>query len=598
MSWLKGKIYIIYHMKMIGSGGFAMREIIMSMIDVAMGKVKAQLVFKNINVVNVFTEEIYKADVAIHDGYIAGIGKYSGAVELEMEGKFICPGFIDGHVHIESSMVTPAEFARAVMPRGTTTIVADPHEIANVKGIAGIKYIIEGSENIPLDIFLMLPSCVPSTPFENSGSVLKAEDLLELINHPKVLGLGELMDFPSVISCEKNIINKIVLAKNAHKMMDGHAPGISGKELNAYILPGVRTEHECSTPEEAVERLRLGMFIMLREGSAARNVASLLPAVNDATQSRCLFCTDDRHPEDILNMGHIDNNIRVAIQKGFDPVKAIQMATINAARCYNLQNIGAVAPGYKANVVILNDLESIDIYQVYKKGRLVAENGKALFELRSINDSRMRNSVNIKKLEQDSFVMENISGLANVIGLIPHSLITNKLRLDVIGKDGEYFDSDGSRLLKIAVVERHHQTGHIGLGLVKGMGLQKGAIASTVAHDSHNIVVIGDNDSDMLSAVNHLQSIGGGICITSQGEVKHSLALPIAGLMSDLSLEEVHSKLKIMLDAAYSMGVSREYDPFMTLAFLALPVIPELKITDLGLFDTMQYKFCSLKVEQ
>lgn len=573
-----------------------MKEIIMSMIDVAMGRVKAQLVFKNINVINVFTEEIYKADVAIHDGYIAGIGEYSGAVELDMEGKYICPGFIDGHVHIESSMVTPGEFARAVMPRGTTTIIADPHEIANVKGIAGIKYIIEGSENIPLDIFIMLPSCVPSTPFENSGSVLKAEDLLEIINHPKVLGLGELMDFPSVITCEKNIINKVVLAKNAHKMMDGHAPGISGKELNAYILPGVRTEHECSTAEEAIERLRLGMFIMLREGSAARNVLNLLPAVTDATLSRCLFCTDDRHPEDILNHGHIDNNIRLAVQNGFDPVKAIQMATINAARCYNLQNIGAIAPGYKANMVILNSLMDMDIYQVYKKGRLVAENGKALFDIRSINDSRMRNSVNIKKLEQNSFDIGHIEGLANVIGLMPHSLVTNKLTLKVISIEEKYFDEDENSLLKIAVVERHHQTGNIGLGLVKGMGLQNGAIASSVAHDSHNIVVIGDNDTDMLAAVNHLQSIGGGICIASEGEIIHSLSLPIAGLMSDLTLEVVDERLREMLKKAYSMGVSREYDPFMTLAFLALPVIPELKITDLGLFDTTEYKFCSLKV--
>lgn len=572
-----------------------MRETLMSMIDVAMGKVKAQLVFKNINVINVFTEEIYKADVAIHDGYIAGIGEYSGAVEHDMEGKYICPGFIDGHVHIESSMVTPAEFARAVMPRGTTTIVADPHEIANVKGIAGIKYIIEGSENIPLDIFIMLPSCVPATPFENSGSVLKAEDLLELINHPKVLGLGELMDYPSVITCEKNIINKIVLAKNAHKMMDGHAPGISGKELNAYILPGVRTEHECSTAEEAVERLRLGMFIMLREGSAARNVLNLLPAVNAATLSRCLFCTDDRHPEDILNHGHIDNNIRIAIQNGFDPVKAIQMATINAARCYNLPNIGAVAPGYKANVVILNDLETVDVYQVYKKGRLIAEHGQALFDIRSINDSKMRNSVNLKKLEENSFALENIEGVTNVIGLMPHSLITRRLKLNVRYENDSYVDQDGDELLKIAVVERHHQTGHIGMGLVKGMGLKKGAIASTVAHDSHNIVVIGDNDADMLSAVNHLQSIGGGICIASQGAIVHSLPLPIGGLMSDLSLEEVHCKLKEMLEAAYTMGVSKEYEPFMTLAFLALPVIPELKVTDLGLFDTVDYKFVGLK---
>lgn len=568
-----------------------MREIIMSMIDVAMGRVKAQLVFKNINVINVFTEEIYKADVAIHDGYIAGIGKYDGAVELDMEGKYICPGFIDGHVHIESSMVTPTEFARAVMPRGTMTVIADPHEIANVKGISGIKYIIEGSENLPLDIFIMLPSCVPSTPFENSGSVLKAEDLLELINHPKVLGLGELMDFTSVVTCEKNIINKIVLAKNAHKIMDGHAPGISGKELNAYILPGVRTEHECTTADEAMERLRLGMHIMMREGSAARNVEALLPAANSATLSRCLFCTDDRHPEDILTDGHIDNNIRIAIRNGMSPVRAIQMATINAARCYNLQNIGAVAPGYKANLLILNDLESLDIYQVYKKGRLVAENGEALFEIRSINDSRMRNSVNIKKMEPDSFELQLPEGEASVIGLMPHSLITKKLKLKVRNDNGAYIDETGEALLKIAVVERHNATGNIGLGLVKGMGLQNGAIASSVAHDSHNIVVIGDNDTDMLAAVNHLEDIGGGICIASGGELRHSLPLPIAGLMSDLTLEEVDDRLKIMLQDAYSMGVSKEYDPFMTLAFLALPVIPELKITDLGLFDTIEYRF-------
>jgi adenine deaminase len=321
----------------------------------------------------------------------------------------------------------------------------------------------------------------------------------------------------------------------------------------------------------------------------------LLPAVNEATLSRCLFCTDDRHPEDILSHGHIDNNIRIAIQNGFDPIKAIQMATINAARCYNLPNIGAIAPGYKANVVILNNLSDIDIYQVYKKGRLVAENGKALFDIRSINDSKMRNSVNIKKMEQGSFVMGNIDGLTNVIGLMPHSLVTNKLKLNVIIKDGKYFDEDENKLLKIAVVERHHQTGNIGLGLVKGMGLENGAIASSVAHDSHNIVVIGDNDTDMLIAVNHLQSIGGGICIVSEGAVLHSLSLPIGGLMSDLTLEVVDDRLKVMLKEAYSMGVSKEYDPFMTLAFLALPVIPELKITDLGLFDAVEYKFCTLK---
>lgn len=568
-----------------------MRDIIMAMIDVATGRAKAQLVFKKINLVNVFTGEIYKTDVAVHDGYIAGIGEYEGAVELDMEGKYLCPGFIDGHVHIESSLVTPGEFAKAVVARGTTAVIADPHEIANVKGIAGIKYMIEGAENIPLDVHVMLPSCVPATPFENAGSVLKAEDLLELINHPKVLGLGELMDFPNIVSCEKSIINKIVMAKNVGKYMDGHAPGISGKELNGYILPGVRTEHECTTPEEATERLRLGMYIMLREGSAARNVVDLLPTLNDSTISRCLFCTDDRHPEDILKYGHIDNNIRLAIKNGVEPVNAIQMATINAARCYNLKNIGGIAPGYKANLVVLNDLENIEVFQVYKKGRLVAQEGKALFDIRSINDSRMRNSVNFKSLSDKCFEFKKTSGDMRVMGLVPHSLVTKDLTIDVNKKGDRYYDSSGEALLKIAVIERHHATGNIGLALVKGMGLQNGAIASTVAHDSHNIVVIGDNDMDMKLAVEHLHEIGGGISIVSQGEVKKSLSLPIGGLMSDLSLEEVQDGLEDMLKEAYKMGVSKDYDPFMTLAFLALPVIPELKVTDLGLFDVVKFKF-------
>ncbi len=563
----------------------------MAMIDVATGRMKAQLVFKNVNLVNVFTGEIYKTDVAVHDGYIAGVGEYHGATELDMEGKYLCPGFIDGHVHIESSLVTPGEFAKAVVARGTTAVIADPHEIANVKGISGIKYMIEGAENIPLDVHVMLPSCVPATPFENAGSVLKAEDLLELINHPRVLGLGELMDFPNIIGCEKSIINKIVMAKNVHKYMDGHAPGISGKELNGYILPGVRTEHECSTAEEAMERLRLGMHIMFREGSAARNLVDLIPALNDSTFSRCMFCTDDRHPEDILVSGHIDNNIRVAINNGVDPVKAIQMATINAARCYNIENVGGIAPGYKANIVILNDLQNVEVYQVYKKGRLVAQDGKALFEIKSINDSKMRNSVNFKPLADKCFEFKSLSDSMRVIGLLPHSLVTKDLKLNVVRKDGGYYTEDGEQLLKLAVIERHHATGNIGLALVKGMGLKNGSVASSVAHDSHNIVVIGDNDEDMKLAVEHLQQIGGGIAIAAQGEIKDSLALPIAGLMSDKSLEEVQDKLEAMLKIAYGMGISRDYDPFMTLAFLALPVIPELKLTDLGLFDVVNFKF-------
>ncbi|MEA4961861.1 adenine deaminase [Lutispora sp.] len=573
-----------------------MREIITALIDVAAGRAKAQIVFKNINIVNVFTGEIIKADVAVHDGYIAGIGEYEGAEEYDMEGKFLCPGFIDSHMHIESTMVTPGEFARAVTVRGTTGIIADPHEIANVKGIAGIKYMLEGTENLPIDVYIMLPSCVPATPFENSGSILKAEDLLELINHPRVLGLGELMDFENVINCEKTIINKIVLCQNSGKFVDGHGPGLSGRAINAYAASGVRTEHECTTPEEAVERLRLGMHIMLREGSAAKNLVDLLPALNNSSISRCMFCTDDRHPEDILKQGHIDNNVRLAIKNGVDPVTAVQMATINVARCYNLHRVGGIAPGYKADLLILNDLKSIDIYQVYKNGKLIAENNEALFDIFSINDSKMRNSVNIKELEEDSFQIKNDHGQLRIIGLVPNSLITKTLISEVVKTDGKYYSKDGEELLKIAVIERHNATGNIGLGLVSGLGLKDGAIASSVAHDSHNIVVIGDNDRDMKRAVEKLEEIGGGVAIASGGEIIKYLSLPIAGLMSDSPIEKVQSILADLIETAYKMGVNKDYDPSMTLSFLALPVIPEIKLTDLGLFDVNNFKFVSINV--
>lgn len=573
-----------------------MREIITALIDVAAGRAKAQIVFKNINIVNVFTGEIIKADVAVHDGYIAGIGEYEGAEEYDMEGKFLCPGFIDSHMHIESTMVTPGEFARAVTVRGTTGIIADPHEIANVKGIAGIKYMLEGTENLPIDVYIMLPSCVPATPFENSGSILKAEDLLELINHPRVLGLGELMDFENVINCEKTIIDKIVLCQNSGKFVDGHGPGLSGRAINAYAASGVRTEHECTTPEEAVERLRLGMHIMLREGSAAKNLVDLLPALNNSSISRCMFCTDDRHPEDILKQGHIDNNVRLAIKNGVDPVTAVQMATINVARCYNLHRVGGIAPGYKADLLILNDLKSIDIYQVYKNGKLIAENNEALFDIFSINDSKMRNSVNIKGLEEDSFQIRNDHGQLRIIGLVPNSLITKTLISEVVKTDGKYYSKDGEELLKIAVIERHNATGNIGLGLVSGLGLKDGAIASSVAHDSHNIVVIGDNDRDMKRAVEKLEEIGGGVAIASGGEIIKYLSLPIAGLMSDSPIEKVQSILADLIETAYKMGVNKDYDPSMTLSFLALPVIPEIKLTDLGLFDVNNFKFVSINV--
>lgn len=572
----------------------ALKDQITSLIAVAAGRARAQLVFKDINIVNVFTGEIIRADVALHGGYIAGIGNYEGKEELAMEGKYLSPGFIDAHIHLESAMVTPGEFARAVAVRGTTGVIADPHEIANVKGLAGLEYILTGTEDLPLDVYLMLPSCVPATPFENSGSVLGAGDLAKLLPHPRVLGLGELMDFEGVIAAGDAVVDKIAICRASRKFIDGHGPGLGGKRLNAYLAAGVRTDHESVTPEEAAEKLRLGMYLLLREGSAAKNLVELLPVLNATNRNRCMFCTDDRHPEDILNEGHIDNNIRIAIQSGLDPVTAIQMATLNVANCYKLERVGGIAPGYHADVLVLDDLENVEVAQVYKRGRLVAERGKALFEMLPIDDRGMRKSLNFKELSKESLALNITDNPLRIIGLLPHSILTKTIVSRVKKHGGKYFTPDGEALLKIAVIERHRATGNVGLGLVAGLGLRDGAMASSVAHDSHNIVVVGDNDEDMLQAVEKLQAVGGGVVLVSKGETIKQLSLPIAGLMSDRPLEEVQKTLADLITASHTMGVPDHFDPFMTLSFLALPVIPELKITDLGLFDVNKFQFVDI----
>jgi adenine deaminase len=573
-----------------------MDKIIKSLISVSTGIEKAQLVFKDINVINVFTGEIIKSDVALYEGYIAGLGRYTGEKEISMEGKYLCPGFIDAHIHLESSMVTPGEFAKGAVIRGTTGIIADPHEIANVKGILGIEYILTASKDLPLDVYIMLPSCIPATPFENSGSNLKAEDLAKLIHHPKVVGLGEMMNFEGVISADDIVIDKINMARKAGKPIDGHAPNLSDKRLNAYVAAGIKTDHECVTSQEAIEKLRLGMHILIREGSAAKNLIDLLPAINDHSKSRCMFCTDDRHPEDILNEGHIDNNIRTAINNGIDPVTAIQMATINVANCYKLDRVGGIAPGYVADLVVLDDLKGFNVLQVYKNGQLVADSGHPLFDTRPIDDTNMRDSIKFHKLSQNSFSL-NLSGIQHrVIGLIPHSLITKNLVTEVRDVAGKYFTVDGEKLLKIAVIERHKETGNIGVGLISGFGLKNGAIASSIAHDSHNVVVIGDDDKDMLIAAEKLKDIGGGVALVSEGRIIDYISMPIAGLMSDQPLAKVHKSLSSFIAAAHKMGVERHFDPIMTLSFMALPVIPELKITDMGLFDVNRFHFTDINV--
>lgn len=563
-------------------------------ISISKGEEKAELVLKNANIINVFTNEIIEGDVAVFQGKIVGIGEYEGEEEMDLEGKYLAPGFVDSHVHIESSMVTPGQFAKAVVPRGVTTVITDPHEIANVKGIDGIRYMLEESEDLPLDVYVMASSCVPSTPFENAGAVLEAEDLKKLKDDERVLGLGEMMNYPGVIGKDEKILKKLELFKD--KIIDGHGPLISGKELNAYVAAGVKTEHECSTKEEMLERLRLGMYIHIREGSAAKNLRELIQVVNKDNLRRCIFCTDDKHPSDLLKDGSIDHNIRLAIKEGIDPIDCIKMASLNAAEVYRLRGKGAIAPGYIADMVVIDNLDDFNIVKVFKEGKLVAENNKALFSVPSRDNASMKNTVNIKKVKIDDLKISIKGNKLNVIKLLSHSLITERAVRDVkdiVVEDG-YFVK-GENLLKVAVIERHNKTGNIGLGLVEDFGLENGAIASTVAHDSHNLIVIGDNDKDMILAIEELERVGGGLTIVSERRVLGTLPLSIAGLMSEEPLEEVDEKLNKMLDMAYEkLKVSRNIDPFMTLSFIALPVIPEIKLTDLGLFDVGEFKFIEL----
>lgn len=561
----------------------------------ARGSEKPELVLKGGNIVNVFTNEIIKGDLAIDGGIIVGIGDYSGEKEIDVEGKYISPGFIDSHVHIESSMSSPSQFARVIVPRGVTSIIADPHEIANVKGVDGIKYIIDESKNTPLDVHVMLPSCVPSTDFENAGAVLEADDLKELMDHEGVLGLGEMMNYPGVISADEKVIDKLALFKD--KVIDGHGPAIEGKDLNAYVASGIKTEHECSTVEEVIDRLRLGMYILLREGSAAKDLRNIIKPVNKDNLRRFMFCTDDKHPEDLIKDGSIDFNIKLAIKEGIEPIDAIKMATLNAAECYNLKGKGALAPSYVADVVVIDNLEDFNVEKVLKNGILVAENNKALFEP-SINlPKHMTDTVKIKEVGLKDLQIPMKSNKANVIGVLKGSLVTEKLVEEVEVEEG-YFKYSDNDVLKLAVIERHFATGNVGVGLIKNFNLKGGAIGSTIGHDSHNMIVIGDNDEDILVAIKELEKIGGGLTIVSNGRVLESLALEIGGIMTSRPIEETNEILKRMIDISHKeLNVNEDIDPFMTLAFMALPVIPKIKLTDMGLFDVEKFDFIETSVE-
>ncbi|SHF10939.1 Adenine deaminase [Tissierella praeacuta DSM 18095] len=565
------------------------KEQLKSLIIKAKGMKDSQLVLKNANIINVFTGEIIEGDVAIDNGRIVGIGQYHGEKEIDLKGKYLSPGFIDSHVHIESSMSSPSQFAKVILPRGVTTIIADPHEIANVKGIEGIRYIIDDSKNTPLDVRIMLPSCVPATDFENSGSILEAEDLEELLDEETIIGLGEMMNYPGVISGNDKVLDKLTLFKD--KVIDGHGPMIKEKDLNAYIVAGIKTEHECSTVEEVLDRIRLGMYVLIREGSAAKDLRNIIKAVNKDNLRRFLFCTDDRHPEDLINEGSIDFNIKLAISLGIDPVDAIIMATLNPSECYGLKGKGAIAPGYIADLVVIDNLKDFNIINVFKNGNLVAENNKALFESKIYLPESMTRSVKIKDVKIEDIQIPMKTNRANIIGVIEDSLVTEKVVKEV-SIDNGYFKFSNEDILKMVVIERHFATGNIGAGLIENFKLKDGAIGSTIGHDSHNMIVVGDNDEDILTTINELKNIGGGLTIVSKGEVIKSLPLEIGGIMTSRPIEETNAILKEMIKLSHErLNINKNIDPFMTLAFMALPVIPKVKLTDMGLFDVEKFDF-------
>lgn len=554
-------------------------------IEVAAGRQKADLVLKNASYVNVFSSEICRGDIAVAEGLIVGMGEYSGETEVDVSGKIVLPGFIDAHIHLESSMVSPHEFAKAVLPHGTTTVICDPHEIANVMGTDGIEYMLQATEGLPVDVRFMLPSCVPATPMDECGAVLDYRAIDSFYDHPRVQGLAEMMNYPGVIGADPQVIEKIVAAQAHHKKIDGHAPDLIGNDLNAYMAAGVYSDHECHDAADALAKLRLGQFIMIREGTAAHNLEALIPLLTEKYAERCMFCCDDKHPSDLLEKGHIDFNIREAIRRGVDPIIAVRVACHHAARYFLLNNRGAISPGYLADFVVIDNFENFNILNVFKKGKLMYD-GKhvAEFSAPAIDpylDRRAHDTFRVAHLSATDFADHRPRG---VIGMIPGELVTADLG---------YADhiSTEEDILKIAVVERHKNTHHIGVGYLSGYGLKHGAIATSVSHDSHNIIVVGTNEDDMAAAVNRIVEMQGGIVVMEDSEIRGELLLSVAGIMSDETLENVNTALEAAKDAAFALGVNRGIDPFMTLSFMSLPVIPKLRLTTRGVIDvdTQQY---------
>lgn len=554
------------------------------MVRVAMGLEKADMVLKNAAYVNVFSNEICRGDIAVAEGLIVGMGEYEGIREYDVSGRIVLPGLIDAHIHLESSLLTPREFARAVLSHGTTTVICDPHEIANVCGTKGIDYMIEACKSLPLDVHFMLPSCVPAVPFDESGATLSWRDIDVYFDHPKVLGLAEMMNYPGIIAGDSDPIEKILVSQAHHKKIDGHAPGLSGKALNAYMSAGVYSDHECFTLDNALEKLRKGQFIMIREGTAAQNLEALLPLITPQYASRCMFSTDDKHPKDLLTHGHIDYIARKAIQMGANPIMTVKVASHCAARYFLLNNKGAISPGYLGDFVIVDSLEGFRVQQVFKRGVPVFDGTPTDIPLPDIDDAVMAAVTNTCRLPDVSPERLRNTAPLPLIGMMDGQIITRNLG------HASRIDAEHD-ILKVAVAERHHNTGHVARAFLSGYGLKRGAVATSVAHDSHNIIGVGAEEGDIALAMNHIKKMGGGMAVALDGRITHELALPIAGLMSDRPIEEVNAALENAKQGAYQLGIRPGVDPFMTLSFISLPVIPSLRLLSTGVFDVDRWQF-------
>ena len=572
------------------------KKIFIDNIKAANKEISCDLVIKNISVVDVFQCSSFICDVAIKNGFIVGLGDYSGNIEVNGTGKFICPGLIDSHAHIESSMLTPNEYYKTALLHGVTSLIADPHEIANVLGQAGIKFMIDSAQNIPFDFYFMLPSCVPSTPFENSGAVLTSSDLKDFYSNSKVLGLAEVMDYPSVANCNDDMINKLYDAISNNSIIDGHGAGLNSHSINVYSTANIKTDHECATYEQLIDRVRRGIYVLMREGTVAKNLNELIKGASIFNSRRLCLCTDDKHIDDLAHNGSIDTSIKMCIKGGLAPEIAIQMATLNAAECYNLKNKGAIAPSYVADFLILDSLEEFKINSVYKNGKLVVSNNILINDVKYSNVyPSLSNSIKLPTLTKDTLKIDvKNKSILNVIELIPNKLESNHLKLDIskLNFDDEFISlTTTDNLLKIAVIERHKNTGNVGVGVLKGLNLKSGAIATTIAHDSHNLIVCGTNDADMLFAVEELKKINGGIIIVKDGTVLASVSLEIGGIITARNSDDVISDLDKLHDALKIIAPDITFNPFLTLSFLSLPVIPDIKITDKGLFDVKNFNF-------